>query len=236
MEQEPYSRRIADLDINDKPREKALKHGVGSLSNAELIAIILGSGLPGRSVIDLSQQILQGCDNKLSHVGRLTIHELRSKFKGVGPAKAISLMAAVELGSRCVTAFALDDSDPTIRSSKDIHNFMRDKLQRPTHEEFWVLYLNRANKVMSAECISKGGLSSTIVDVKIILKGAIDKLASAIVLVHNHPSGNLIPSIQDDQMTRHVSEAAKLIDLKVIDHVIVSPSGFYSYYDEGRLK
>lgn len=236
MENEPVIRRIADLDVNDKPREKALKYGVGSLSNAELIAIILGSGMQGRSVLDLSQIILKGCDNRLSRLARCNIHELTSKYKGVGTAKAISLLSAIELGSRCVSAFVNEEEEPQIKSSRDIHAYMRTKLQAPYHEEFWVLYLNRANRVMSAECISKGGVASTIVDLKIILKGALDKLACGIVLVHNHPSGNLIPSHHDDNITHLVVEAAKLVDMKVIDHLIISQSGFYSYFDEGRLK
>lgn len=225
--------RIADLDDSDKPREKALSQGIRSLSNAELLAIIFGSGLPGKSVISMSQEILASCDNRLSRLSRLSIHEMKKRFKGVGTAKAISLAAAFELGLRTRDEEAA--LDPIIKCSTDIYNIMRTKLDRIEYEEFWVLYLSRSNRVMFEECMSKGGVSGTVVDVRLILKRAIELLASGIILVHNHPSGNPRPSPDDDRITTKAKEAAKLLDINVLDHLIITPTDYFSYNDNGRI-
>ena len=233
---EPENRfigRIADLDEGDKPREKALSQGIRSLSNAELLAIIFGSGLPGKSVISMSQEILASCDNRLSRLSRLSIHEMKKKFKGVGTAKAISLAAAFELGLRTRDEDAA--LDPQIKCSTDIYNIMRTKLERLEYEEFWVLYLSRSNRIIYEECMSKGGVSGTITDIRLILKRALELLASGIILVHNHPSGNLRPSPDDDRITTKTKEAAKLLDINVLDHLIISPTSYFSYNDNGRL-
>ncbi len=233
---EPENRflgRIADLDEGDKPREKALSQGIRSLSNAELLAIIFGSGLPGKSVISMSQEILASCDNRLSRLSRLSIHEMKKKFKGVGTAKAISLAAAFELGLRTRDEDAA--LDPQIKSSIDIYNIMRIKLERLEYEEFWVLYLSRSNRIIYEECMSKGGVSGTITDIRLILKRALELLASGIILVHNHPSGNLRPSPDDDRITTKTKEAAKLLDINVLDHLIITPTSYFSYNDNGRL-
>ena len=233
---EPENRfmgRIADLDEGDKPREKALSQGIRSLSNAELLAIIFGSGLPGKSVISMSQEILASCDNRLSRLSRLSIHEMKKKFKGVGTAKAISLAAAFELGLRTRDEDAA--LDPQIKSSTDIYNIMRIKLERLEYEEFWVLYLSRSNRIIYEECMSKGGVSGTITDVRLILKRALELLASGIILVHNHPSGNLRPSPDDDRITTKTKDAAKLLDINVLDHLIITPTSYFSYNDNGRI-
>lgn len=233
---EPETRfmgRIADLDDGDKPREKALSLGIRSLSNAELLAIIFGSGLPGKSVISMSQEVLAACDNRLSRLSRLSIHEMKKNFKGVGTAKAISLAAAFELGLRTRDEDAA--LDPQVKSSVDIYNIMRGKLERLEYEEFWVLYLSRSNRVIFEECLSKGGVSGTVIDVRLILKRAIELLASGIILAHNHPSGNLRPSADDDRITTKTKEAARLLDINVLDHLIISPTGYFSYGDEGRM-
>ena len=233
---EPENRfmgRIADLDEGDKPREKALSQGIRSLSNAELLAIIFGSGLPGKSVISMSQEILASCDNRLSRLSRLSIHEMKKKFKGVGTAKAISLAAAFELGLRTRDEDAA--LDPQIKCSTDIYNIMRTKLERLEYEEFWVLYLSRSNRIIYEECMSKGGVSGTITDIRLILKRALELLASGIILVHNHPSGNLRPSPDDDRITTKTKEAAKLLDINVLDHLIITPTSYFSYNDNGRL-
>ncbi|MBE6318576.1 MAG: DNA repair protein RadC [Bacteroidales bacterium] len=233
---EPENRflgRIADLDDSDKPREKALSQGIRSLSNAELLAIIFGSGLPGKSVISMSQEILASCDNRLSRLSRLSIHEMKKRFKGVGTAKAISLVAAFELGLRTRDEDAALDTQ--IKNSTDIYNMMRVKLQRLEYEEFWVLYLSRSNRVIFEECMSKGGVSGTVTDIRLILKRAIELLASGIILVHNHPSGNLRPSPDDDRITNKAKEAAKLLDINVLDHLIITPTDYFSYSDNGRL-
>lgn len=233
---EPENRflgRIADLDDSDKPREKALTLGIRSLSNAELLAIIFGSGLPGKSVISMSQEVLASCDNRLSRLSRLSIHEMKKRFKGVGTAKAISLAAAFELGLRTRDEDAALDTQ--IKSSTDIYNMMRVKLERLEYEEFWVLYLSRSNRVIFEECMSKGGVSGTVTDVRLILKRAIELLASGIILVHNHPSGNLRPSPDDDRITTKAKEAAKLLDINVLDHLIITPTNYFSYNDNGHL-
>ena len=233
---EPENRfigRIADLDEGDKPREKALSQGIRSWSNAELLAIIFGSGLPGKSVISMSQEVLASCDNRLSRLSRLSIHEMKKKFKGVGTAKAISLAAAFELGLRTRDEDAA--LDPQIKCSTDIYNIMRTKLERLEYEEFWVLYLSRSNRIIYEECMSKGGVSGTITDIRLILKRALELLASGIILVHNHPSGNLRPSPDDDRITTKTKEAAKLLDINVLDHLIITPTSYFSYNDNGRL-
>ncbi|MBR6640050.1 MAG: hypothetical protein IKL35_06790, partial [Muribaculaceae bacterium] len=160
--------RISDLDDSDKPREKALAQGIRSLSNAELLAIVFGSGLPGKSVIQLSQEILGSCNNRLSRLSRMSIHEVVNKYNGIGPAKAISLAAAFELGCRCRDEEVSDD--PMIRQSSDVYNIMRNRLERLNYEEFWILMLSRSNRVISEERLSQGGTASTVVDIKLLLK------------------------------------------------------------------
>lgn len=233
---EPENRflgRIADLDESDKPREKALTQGIRSLSNAELLAIIFGSGLPGKSVISMSQEVLASCDNRLSRLSRMSIHEMKKSFKGVGTAKAISLAAAFELGLRTRDEDAA--LDPQVKCSTDIYNIMRVKLERLEYEEFWVLYLSRSNRVIYEECMSKGGVSGTVTDVRLILKRAFELLASGIILVHNHPSGNTHPSPDDNRITAKIKEAASLLDINVLDHLIITPTDYFSYNDNGML-
>lgn len=233
MSEQTHVFKVADLDAGDKPREKALAGGIAALTNAELMAIILGSGMPGKSVLSLSQEILRDADGRLSRVARLSMAEMMKKYCGVGPAKAVSLAAAFELGIRCADDLAV--SDTLITSGADVYKLMRGKLQRLNNEEFWVIHLSRANRVISQDCISRGGTAATVVDIKLVLKSAIDKLSSAIILVHNHPSGNLRPSAQDDTLTSKIKKGAELLEIRVLDHIIISPEGYYSYNDEGRL-
>lgn len=225
--------RIADLADADKPREKAMAKGLSALTDVELMAIILGSGQRGKSVLELSREILSRCGNRLGPLSRMTIAELMRDIKGLGPAKAISLLAAVELGCRCRSDLALEN--PQITSSAAIYEHMRPKLERLNHEEFWMLTLNRANRVAREFRISQGGMASTVVDPKLIFKKAIDIQAAGIVLVHNHPSGNIRPSIEDDRLTQRIKDGAALLDIRVLDHLIISPSGYYSYFDNGKL-
>jgi len=224
---------IRDLSEDEKPREKAGRYGMDSLTDVELLALLLGSGVPGKSVLDLSREILQDNDNKLRLLSRMSIAELKKKYKGVGDAKATLLVAAMTFGSRVQSSLAIED--PQMRSSEDVHSFMRPKLERLNYEEFWVLHLNRANRVMFADRVSKGGTSSTAVDIKLIAKSAIDHLSSAIILVHNHPSGTMKPSGADDMLTRKIVDICKIIDVPVQDHVIIGPSAYFSYRDNSRL-
>lgn len=224
---------IRDLTDDEKPREKAQKLGIDALTDVELLAILLGTGIQGKSVLDLSRDILRDNDNKLRNIARKTIQELTTKYKGMGPAKATLLVAAMNFGARCQSD--MQEVDPRIASSKDVYHLMRPKLERLNYEEFWVLHLSRANRVQFFELISRGGLSQTVVDIKLIAKSAIDHLSSGLILVHNHPSGNLSPSPADKTLTQRIIEIARIIDVKVLDHIIVAPTGYYSFADEGIL-
>ena len=228
------STRILDMSRDDMPREKALAHGIRALSDAELLAIIFGGGLPGVSVIDMARGILRDCDNRVDLLARLSMNELMSKYKGVGPAKAVSLAAAFELGRRNREQ-AVTHVDPQIKSSADAVALMSPMLEALEYEEFWVLMLSRANRVMYKRCISQGGTAATVVDVKLLLKRAIDCLAEGIILVHNHPSGNAKPSGEDDNLTRRIKDGAKILGINVLDHIIIARNKSYSYADEGRL-
>lgn len=225
--------RVADLDVADKPREKALRQGISALSNAELLAIVFGSGLPGRSVVDLSRDILRDNDNRLSRLARMSIHEVVKKYKGIGEAKAISLAAAFELGARCDVD--MKQLDPQVTGSNTIYERLRGQMALLNYEEFRVVHLSRANRIIFEETVSRGGTASTLVDVKLVMKSAIDKLSSALIFVHNHPSGNLTPSVADDKLTKQLKNAAELLDIRVLDHIIITSQGYYSYADNGRL-
>ena len=233
MQSDSKSILIRNLNDDERPREKAMTHGMDSLTDVELLALLLGSGLPGKSVLDLSREILADVDNRLSVLARMSIAELKKKYRGVGDAKATLLVAAMTFGSRVRTSMAVPF--PQICCSTDAYNYMRDKLERLNYEEFWVLHLTRANRVQFAERVSKGGISSTAVDIKIIAKSAIDHLSSGLILVHNHPAGTMNPSSQDDNLTRRIVETCKIIDVPVQDHIIIGPSSYYSYRDQGRL-
>jgi DNA repair protein RadC len=217
---------------DDRPREKLLLKGRSALSDAELIAILIGSGTKELSAVELSKKILHGSQQSLNELGRLNVEELM-RFKGIGQAKAISIIAALELGRR--RRAEPNTEKPQIKSSQDAFETIHSEIGDLHHEEFLVLLLNRNNRVTHRERISAGGVAGTVVDPKIIFKLALDKRASAIILAHNHPSGNLSPSKQDIALTRQVSEAGKLLDISVLDHLIVTSHGFYSFADEGML-
>ncbi len=228
--------RICDLSSDDKPREKAQKMGISTLTDTELLALIFGSGLRGKSVITLSQEILADINNRLDSLAKMTIAELSSKYSGIGLAKATSLAASIELGRRCQRAIqANGETMPKITSSKNVFELMREKLEFLSHEQFWVLHISRAGKVTSMDCISKGGTSMTVVDVKMVIKSALDKLTPSIILVHNHPSGTMSPSDNDNVLTKKITTAAKMFDIRVLDHVIVGQGHYYSYADEGLI-
>jgi DNA repair protein radC len=228
-----YNRSIKDIAVDDRPREKALKYGINSLSATELIAIMLGSGSPGESVIDLSQRILKASDNKLSNLVRKTVPELTRDYKGVGNAKAISILAALQLGQKL--AEEVYEPNRQICDSISAYDFIKHDLAHISHEEFWIILLNRSKRVIGKLRISQGGVAATVVDIKILLKTALEHLASSIILVHNHPSNNLVPSLSDDALTKRISEGGKILDIDVVDHLIVSHAGYYSYADEGKI-
>jgi DNA repair protein RadC len=226
---------MRDLADDDKPREKALTQGIRALTPNELIAILLRTGIKGRSVMEVSRQILAMCDGNLARLARMTPGELTRMVPGIGPTKAITLIAAIELGVRCHGAMAQLNEAPQLSSSQAVYDLMCPKLERLNHEEFWVLMLNRRNRVDSMQCVSRGGMSTTVVDCKLLFKQVIDAQCDSIILVHNHPSGSTKPSQQDDTLTKHICSGAKLLDIRVLDHIIITPGSYYSYSDEGRI-
>jgi len=217
---------------DDRPREKLIGKGKQALSDAELIAILIASGSKNESAVQLSQRILATHKNNLHELAKLSINDLK-KFKGIGEAKAITIIAALELGRRRrgVDAPVLH----VVKTSKDAYMHIAPKLSDLPHEEFWALLLNRSNKIIKTEFIGRGGVSGTVADVRIILKSAIENLASSIVLAHNHPSGNLQASKEDINLTQKVKQAAALFDVQVIDHIIVGDANYFSFADEGLL-
>lgn len=227
-------RLIKEMSSDERPREKAMRYGIKSLTDTELMAIIFSTGLKGKSVIELSRDILNDNGNHLSKVARLTVNEMLKRYKGIGPAKAITLLAALELGSRSAADAAKIDNPP-VTSSEMAYNIMKHHFERLDHEEFWVLLLSQSGRPLREVKIGQGGLTATVVDIKLVMRAAIENLAAAMIVFHNHPSGSLKPSAQDDALTHRLSEASKLIDTRFNDHIIVTDGAFYSYHDNGRL-
>jgi DNA repair protein RadC len=221
---------ITNWSEDDKPREKLMLKGKSVLSDAELIAILIGSGSRNESAVDLSKRILGSVDNNLNALGKLTIQQLMN-FKGIGEAKAISIIAAMELGRRRKSEDAVELTK--IASSKAVFEVMHPIIGELNHEEFWVLFLNNSNKILFKAQLSKGGMTGTMVDVRIVFKLAFEQNATAIILAHNHPSGKLLASDADIQITKKIKTAGQQLDIPVLDHVIVTESGYYSFADEG---
>lgn len=224
------------LNINqwaeeDRPREKLSQKGAGELSNAELLAILIGSGNAQEDAVSLMQRVLASCDNSLSRLGRFSVEEL-CRFQGIGPAKAITVLAACELGNRR----AMERPEKIIiRSARQVYEYYYPVVCDMATESSHVLLLNQSSRVIKSVTISRGGLSETLVDVRVVLREALLSQATGIILCHNHPSGNVRPSRQDDQLTARLCEAAKTINITLVDHVIVSDGGYYSYADEGKI-
>jgi DNA repair protein RadC len=224
---------VKDWSPEDQPREKLLQKGVNALSDAELLAIILGSGNREETVVELSQRILQAAGNNINQLGKLSVNYLISNFKGIGEAKAISIVAALELGKRRKAEEAVKHNK--ILCSRDIYNYFHPLLCDLPHEEFWTLFLNKANKIIDRVKISQGGVSETVVDGKLIYKEAIVRLASQIVLCHNHPSGSPQPSSQDDAITLNLKKGFDILGINLIDHIILSDGKYFSYADERKI-
>ncbi|MEP2026595.1 MAG: DNA repair protein RadC [Reichenbachiella sp.] len=216
----------------DRPREKLIIKGKSSLSEAELIAILIGSGTPKISAVDLAKTILAATGNDLNELAKLSLADLK-KFNGIGEAKAISIISALELGRRRKeTEFV---KKPKVQSSSDAYHFLKPHLMDLDHEQFWVLYLNRANQILKPEMVSAGGVSGTVVDAKLVFKKALEVLASSVILAHNHPSGNLQPSTQDIQLTKKLKAAGQTLDIPVLDHIIFTDDGYFSFADESMM-
>lgn len=224
---------IKSWSEDDRPREKLMAKGAASLSNSELLAILINNGTKHKSAVDLAKELLQKTDNNVQLLSKLSVKEvIKLKVKGIGPAKAVTIAAALELGIRRDTA---EKKKEKITSSRDIAQYLKAQLQYKNKELFMAIYLNQANKILHHEVISEGGITGTIADPRIILQKALEHNATGIILSHNHPSGNLRPSRADEQLTHKIKTAAGYFDITVMDHIIVSDEGYYSFADEGLL-
>lgn len=224
--------KINNLSFDDRPREKMMRLGAEALSNAELLAILIGSGSLEESSVELMQHVLSDCNNNLNTLGKLSQHELE-QYKGIGPAKAITLLAACELGKR--RQATEQEVRPDLGSAVAIYNYMHPKLQDAPVEEAWILLMNQNYKLIEAKRISCGGITETAVDVRLILKEALLKNATVIAFCHNHPSNNIKPSRQDDRLTEQLKKGAELLRIHLVDHVIITDGAYYSYCEDGRL-
>lgn len=224
--------KILDMAVEERPREKVLSQGLRSLSNTELIAILIGTGNRNHSAIDLARNLLQQAGNDLVRLSQMSIAELE-KIPGIGHAKAVKIQSGFELARR--RRNATPASKPKIRCSQDAYRLIEGKLADLQHEEFWILVLNRPNQLIDQVRISQGGISGTVTDIRLILHAAIERLASALILAHNHPSGNLTPSEPDLKITKKIKDAANLLDVSLLDHLIVSDQGYLSMADENLM-
>ncbi len=226
------SLKITDWALEDRPREKLYMKGPSALSDAELLGILIGSGTKNKSAVDVGRELLAKAGNNLNRLGKLEISEIK-KIRGIGHAKAIVIAAALELGRR--RKLAEVPSGVQIKSSRDVFDLTGPLMADIHHEEFWILFLNRANRVIERMKLSQGGLSGTVTDIRLIMKKALEYLASGIIVCHNHPSGNLTPSDADIKITRKIKEAGDLMDIQLLDHLIISEKDYYSFADNGLL-
>ena len=232
MQEKTASFSIKNWSQDDQPREKLLYKGKSTLSDAELVAILIGSGNRSESAVDLCKRILASVDNNLSELGKLSTIQLM-EFSGIGEAKAVTIAAALELGRRRRGEEALEKKK--IISSESVFELMQPIIGELEHEEFWIVYLNNSNKVILKTQLSKGGITGTLVDVRLVLKNALEVGATGLILAHNHPSGALKPSKADKQITSKLQIAAESLDIKVLDHLIVTENAYFSFADEAIL-
>lgn len=223
---------IKNWNEDDRPREKLGTKGRSSLSDAELLAIIMGSGSRSESAVELAKRILKSANNNWNELAKYSITDL-CLFKGIGEAKAISIITALEIGRRRNTQDVLERKK--ISSSNDAAIILQQQIGDLPNEEFWIMYLNQGNRIIKTEQISRGGITQTSVDVRLIFKRSLELMATGIILSHNHPSGNLVPSVADKSITQKIKEGAKLLDIQVLDHVIVSQKNYFSFADEGLI-
>ncbi|MGC1630719.1 MAG: DNA repair protein RadC [Gelidibacter sp.] len=232
MSEKQPSFSIKNWSQDDRPREKLRDQGKAALSDAELVAILIASGSRNESAVELCKRILASVDHNLSALGKLSLKQL-TEFKGIGEAKAITIIAALELGRRRRGEEALQQNK--IDSSQSVFELMQPIIGELAHEEFWIIYLNNSNKVLQKNQLSKGGITGTLVDVRLALKTAIEVGAVGIILAHNHPSGTLKPSEADKQITQKLKNAGESLDIKVLDHLIITEKAYFSFADEGML-
>lgn len=219
---------------DDKPREKLLQKGVAALSTNELLAILLRSGKVGESVLSISRRILADCGNELNNLARLSIHELIKKYDGIGVAKAAAIVVAMEMGRRRMQEEVLQSA--IISSSKQAYDFFAPLLKDLEHEEFWVVFLSRANRILGNECLSSGGMTSTITDLRMLFRRALEMKACALIVAHNHPSTLASPSPHDQVITEKIRSAGEFLDITLHDHLIIAGDNYYSFADEGTLR
>lgn len=223
---------IKSWATDDRPREKLLLKGKESLSHTELIAILIGSGNRKETAVELSKRILESVNHNLNGLSRLSVEQLMN-FKGIGEAKAIAILTALELGKR--RQYEASEDIIKISSSKDVHKVMLPLLLDKEYEEFWVLYLNNSNKILSKELCSRGGITSTIVDVRLLFKRALELSSVGLIVCHNHPSGNEKPSISDKELTNKIKRAGESLDIRLLDHLIITEKSYFSFADHGEI-
>ncbi|WP_438972043.1 RadC family protein [Polaribacter sp.] len=223
---------IKSWALDDRPREKLLGKGKTTLSDAELIAILIGSGNREETAVALSKRILKSVEGNINNLAKLSVKKL-SSFKGIGEAKAIAIITALELGKRRQLEIAL--KKPKITSSKAVFNIMQPLIGDLEHEEFWVLFLNNSNKVLAKSQMSKGGLTATLVDIRVLFKQALEMASVAIIICHNHPSGKITPSNADKELTKKIKTAGLTLDIRLLDHLIITEKCYFSFADENQL-
>jgi DNA repair protein RadC len=226
------SLKITDWAVEDRPREKMIQYGTAALSDAELLGILISSGTKDKSAVDLGRELLSLVNNNLNTLGKLTIADL-TKIHGIGNARAVTIAAALELGRRRKLTEIPEVTQ--IKCSKDVADIFQPILSDLLHEEFWILFLNRSNRVINRMKLSQGGISGTVTDVRMVMKKAVEYLASGIIVCHNHPSGNLSPSEADSKITQKIREAGNLLDVQLLDHLIISDKDYYSFADNGLI-
>ncbi len=224
--------RMLDWVLDERPREKLRRHGLSALSEAELLAILVQTGTREKSAMDLGLEVLAKCKGNLQELGRLSFRDLM-RIKGIGEAKAVILLAALELGRRRHASKSLEK--PVVTSSQGVARYLQTLFADYEHEIFAVLFLNRANRINHWEVVSSGGMSGTVADPRVILRKALEEKAVSLILCHNHPSGNLRPSVADKDLTAKIREASRFFDILLLDHIIVSQEGYFSFADEGLL-
>ncbi len=223
---------IKSWALDDRPREKLIAKGKSSLSNAELIAILIGSGNRQETAVELSKRILQSVNGNIHELAKMSVEKLVS-FRGIGAAKAIAILTALELGKR--REQQLGAEIVKIGNSKDVYTLMKPILANKNYEEFWIVYLNNANKVLAKQLSSRGGITSTIVDVRLLFKRALELSAVGIIVCHNHPSGNMDPSTSDRKLTEKIKEAGRSLDIQLLDHLIIGEKSYFSFADHGEI-
>ncbi len=225
---------IKELPLDERPRERMLEQGAEALTPAELLAILIGSGNTDESAVQLMQRLLADCGGSLKTLSQMSVHDMTKRYKGLGPAKAVTILAACELGRRRIMEAAAEKR--YVKSSVDLYNIMYPRMRDLAHEECYAVYLKADNSLSGAPVlINKGGITGTMVDIRLILREALIRQTPTVAMAHNHPSGSLRPSREDDNLTERVNQACKTMDLRLLDHIIVTDGNYYSYREQGKL-